>query len=166
MAPLPNRSSVNAGMSAKARKAALAFGLCALLAVVAATAQVSGVGNTGIDNSGNYQQERAWCMANTSGEEQATCLRNSAAAQAEKRRGTLDNNGANFDANAMQRCHVLTGEDRAACQARVVGLGSATGSVQGGGVLKQVETVVLPPGQSSVTIGPKTANPVLLVPAR
>lgn len=151
------------------RKAAIAFGLSALFAVVAATAQVSAVGttgNTGIDNSGNYQQERAWCMANTSGEEQATCLRNSAAAQAEKRRGTLDNNGANFDANAMQRCHVLTGEDRAACQARVVGLGSATGSVQGGGVLKQVETVVLPPGQRSVTIEPKTANPVLLVPAR
>ena len=65
----------------------------------------------------------------------------------------------------MQRCNVLTGEDRAACQARVAGLGSASGSVQGGGVIKQVETVVLPPGRSSVTIEPKTANPVLLVPA-
>ena len=148
------------------RKAAIAFGLCTLFAVVAATAQVSATGDTGIDSSGNYLQERAWCMANTTGEEQATCLKNSAAAQAEKRRGTLDNNGANFDANAMQRCTVLTGEDRAACQARVAGLGSASGSVQGGGVIKQVETVVLPPGKSSVTIEPKTANPVLLVPSK
>lgn len=166
MTPFANSSGANAGTSASLRKAAVAFGLCALFAVVAATAQVSAVGSTGIDNSGNYQQERAWCMANTSGEEQATCLKNSGAAQAEKRRGTLDNNGANFDANAMQRCHVLTGEDRAACQARVVGLGSASGSVQGGGVLKQVETVVIPPGGGPVTIEPKTANPVILVPAK
>ena len=155
--------------SASLRKSASAFGFCAVFAVVAATAQVSVIstpGNTGIDDSGNYQQERAWCVANTSGEDQATCLKNSAAAQAEKRRGTLDTNGGNFDANAMQRCHVLTGEDRAACQARVAGLGSASGSVQGGGVLKQVETVVLPPGNAPITIVPKTANPVILVPAK
>jgi hypothetical protein len=93
-------------------------------------------------------------------------LQSSAAAQAEKRRGTLDNNGANFDANAMQRCNVLTGEDRAACQARVAGLGSTSGSVQGGGVIRQVETVVLPPGKAPITIEPKTANPVILVPTK
>ncbi len=168
MKSLPNSSRANTGTSPRPRKAAVAFGLCALFAVVAATAQVSAIGtpgNTGIDSSGNYQQERAWCMANTTGEEQATCLKSSGAAQAEKRRGTLDNNGANFDANAMQRCNVLLGEERAACQARVAGLGSASGSVQGGGLIKQVETVVLPPGKSSVTIEPKTANPVLLVPS-
>ena len=166
MTSFPSNTRLSVGIGASPRKAAIAFGLCALFAVVAATAQVSAVGNTGIDNSGNYQQERAWCMANTSGEEQATCLKNSGAAQAEKRRGTLDNNGGNFDANAMQRCNVLTGEDRAACQARVAGLGSASGSVQGGGILKQVETVVLPPGNAPITIVPKTANPVILVPAK
>ena len=66
------------------RTAAMAFGLCALFAVVAATAQVSATGDTGIDSSGNYLQERAWCMANTAGEAQATCLKNSGAAQAEE----------------------------------------------------------------------------------
>ena len=172
MTSFASNTRFTAGIGASPRKAAIAFGLCALFAVVAATAQVTAVGTTGttgttgIDNSGNYQQERAWCMANTSGEEQATCLKNSGAAQAEKRRGTLDNNGGNFDANAMQRCNVLTGEDRAACQARVAGLGSASGSVQGGGVMKQVETVVLPPGNAPITIVPKTANPVILVPAK
>lgn len=144
-------------------RAILAIGVMSVIAVTAVTAQVV-VGGTGIDASGNYQQERAWCVANTAGEEQVTCLKNSAAAQAEKRQGTLDNNGGNFSANAMQRCHVFTGEERAACSARVVGLGSASGSVLGGGVIKQVETVVLPEGSSSVTIQPKTANPVLLVP--
>lgn len=151
------------------RKAAIAFGMCALFAVVAATAQVSGIGttgNTGIDSSGNYRQERAWCIANTAGEAQANCLKGSSAAQTEKRQGTLDNNGGNFNANAMERCKVFTAEERAACEARVAGLGSSSGSVQSGGVIKQVETVVLPPGKSSVTIEPKTANPVLLVPAK
>lgn len=146
--------------------ASIGFGLCALFAVVAATAQVPSVGNSGIDNSGNYQQERAWCIANTTGEAQATCLKSASAAQTEKRRGTLDTNAADYAANAMRRCDVLTGEDRAACQARVAGYGSASGSVIGGGVIKQVETVVLPPGQSSVTIVPQTGNPVLLIPAK
>ena len=165
-----NSTSSNHGTNL--RTAFTGFGLCALFAVVAATAQVSidgkagSVGPTGIDNSGNYQQELAWCKANTSGEELAGCLKSSGASQAERRRGTPDNNGTDFKANALQRCAVLTGEDRAACEARVAGLGDASGSVRGGGVLKQVETVVLPPGKSSVTIEPKTANPVILVPVK
>jgi hypothetical protein len=58
------------------------------------------------------------------------------------------------------------GEDKAACQARLMGYGSTSGSVAGGGVLREVETVVLPRGASSVTIEPKTADPVVLVPSR
>lgn len=145
-------------------RAALFISVMSLIAVTAATAQIAIVGDTGIDASGDYQQELAWCQANTEGDARVTCLKNSAAAQAEKRRGTLDNNGGNFNANAMQRCHVFTGEERAACVARVAGLGSATGSVQGGGVIREVETVVLPEGRNPVVIQPQTANPVLLVP--
>lgn len=163
-------SSSNHGTSL--RRASIGFGLCALFAVVAATAQVSSdgkvgsVGPTGIDNSGNYQQELAWCKANTQGEALVSCLRSSAASQAERRRGTPDNNGTDYKANARLRCAVLTGEDRAACEARVAGLGDATGSVRGGGVLRQVETVVIPRGSAPVTIEPKTANPVILVPVK
>ena len=61
---------------------------------------------------------------------------------------------------------MLSGEDQAACQARVMGYGSTTGSVAAGGVLREVETVVLPAGATSVTIEPKTADPVVLVPTR
>jgi hypothetical protein len=67
----------------------------------------------------------------------------------------------------MARCNAFTnGEDKAACQARTMGMGSAEGSVAGGGLIKEVETVVLPSGQSSVTIAPKTSDPVVLVPAK
>jgi hypothetical protein len=37
--------------------------------------------------------------------------------------------------------------------------------VAGGGLLREVETVVMPQGSGSVTIEPKTSDPVVLVPA-
>jgi len=61
---------------------------------------------------------------------------------------------------------VLTGEEKAACQARVMGYGSTTGSVAGGGLLREVETVVMPAGSGSVTIQPQTSDPVVLVPSK
>jgi len=36
--------------------------------------------------------------------------------------------------------------------------------VAGGGVIREVETVVLPKDQANVIVQPKTAAPVLLVP--
>lgn len=129
----------------------LALGLCcgALLATSVAHGQAAALADTGIDKSGSYQQERAWCMANTAGEARADCLKNSAAALAERRRGKLDNKGADFEANAKLRCDVFTGEDRAACRARIAGHGQISGSVLGGGVLRQIETVV--PADSPTT---------------
>jgi hypothetical protein len=151
--------------SVHSRKSLLSFGVAALLAVTAATAQVA-TGTTGIDASGSYQQEVNACMTGKTQQDQATCLREARNAQADKKRGVLDNAGAQFDANAKARCDVLAGEEKAACEARLMGYGSTTGSVAAGGVLREVETVVLPAGQSSVTIEPKTADPVVLVPAR
>ena len=134
------------------RKATSHFVLSALFSLAATSAQVGLAADAGIDSSGNYEQERAWCMAHTQGDDRVACLKDSGAARAQKRSGTLDNNGANFDANAMQRCEALAGDDRAACKARVMGYGSSSGSVQGGGIIKQVETVVLPEGQGPVII--------------
>ena len=152
--------------SAHSRKSLLSFGVAALLAVTAATAQVA-TGTTGIDASGSYQSEVNACMTGKTQQDQATCLREARNAQADKKRGILDTNAnGQLDTNASARCDALAGEDKAACQARVLGYGSTTGSVAAGGVLREVETVVMPAGQSSITIEPKTADPVLLVPAR
>jgi hypothetical protein len=146
------------------RKSLVSFGVAALLAVTAATAQVA-TGTTGIDASGNYRQEVQACMSGRTQEDQATCLREARNAQAEKKRGALDNAGGQFQANAAARCNVLTGEDKAACQARMMGFGSTSGSVAGGGLLREVETVVMPAGSSSVTIQPQTSDPVVLMPS-
>jgi hypothetical protein len=105
------------------------------------------------------------CMSGRTQEDQATCLREARNAQAEKKRGALDNAGGQFQANAAARCNVLTGEDKAACQARMMGFGDTSGSVAGGGLLREVETVVMPAGSSSVTIQPQTSDPVVLMPS-
>lgn len=133
---------------------AFAVSLTVLLAG-GATAQVNVKGDTGIDASGNARQERAWCMVNTEGTARADCLKGSAAAGVEKSRGTLETNGRDYAANALARCNVFMGEELVACRARVAGLGNASGSVQGGAVVKEVTTVTSPAAPGVVVIEPK-----------
>lgn len=74
--------------------------------------------------------------------------REAAAARAEAQRGRLDNGqGANqYERNAFARCEVFkTDIDRQACVGRVKS-GSATGSVQDGGILRE-GTIQVPVGQ-------------------
>jgi hypothetical protein len=128
-------------------KISLATGLAIGLAF-SAHAQIGVVGDTGIDASGNYQQERLWCQRNTSDAALINCLQNSVAAQAERRRGTLTSGNMMFEANALIRCEPFKGDDRAACRDRVLGKGTVSGSVMGGGLLKSVERTVPSDGGS------------------
>ena len=149
----------------RSRKSLVSFGVAALLAVTAATAQVA-AGPTAIDATGHYEKEVQACMSGQTQQDRETCLREARNAQAEKKRGALDGAGAQFDANKVARCEPLAGEEKAACHARMMGYGNTSGSVAGGGLLREVETVVLPPGETSVTIEPKTDDPVVaLVPS-
>lgn len=151
-------------------KSMLSFGAAALLAVGAATAQVASAdpsfpGAAMIDSSGSFQAEVNACNTGKTQQDRATCLREARNAAAEKNRGRLETYGMHEE-HATARCDMhMTAEDRAACQARVLGMGSVEGSVAGGGLLREVETVVLPEGQASVTVNPQTdAGPVVLVP--
>src|SRR5450756_1058424 len=96
--------------NARSRKSLMSFGVAALLAVTAATAQVA-TGTTGIDATGSYQHEVQSCLTGKTQQDQDTCLREARNAQADQKRGLLDNAQAQFDANAVARCDVLTGED-------------------------------------------------------
>ncbi|AEG94385.1 hypothetical protein [Ramlibacter tataouinensis] len=148
----------------RTRRSLVSFGVTALLAMTAATAQVAtGTASADIDASGSYRQEVQACMSGRTQQDRDACLQEARNAQAAKQRGKLETYG-NHEANALARCEPLIGEDKAACQARVMGYGSTSGSVAGGGILREVETVVLPPGQTSITIEPKTSEPVVLVP--
>jgi preprotein translocase subunit SecF len=150
---------------ARSKKSLMSFGVAALLAVGAATAQIAIAGSTGIDATGSYQSEVQACMSGATQQSRDDCMKEARNAQAEKQRGRLETYGNN-DSHAMARCDVhQVAEDRAACQARVMGMGEQAGSVASGGVIRRVETVVLPEGQHSVTIQPQTSDPVVLVPS-
>ena len=144
-------------------KSMLSFGAAALFAVGAATAQVASFpGTSNIDASGSYQSEVQACMTGRTQQDRTTCLTEARNAAAEKNRGRLEN----YQDAATARCDVHTiAEDRAACRARVLGMGEVEGSVAGGGLLREVETVVMPEGQASVTVNPQTpAGPIVLIP--
>lgn len=118
-----------------------AFGLLAVLAMGAANAQKAGDAAS-IDSSGNYQQEVKACRSGQTAEDQATCLREARAARAEKKRGRLDTTG-DLQANALARCDVFkNADDKEACRGRVAGNATVTGSVAGGGLLRELEVTV------------------------
>ncbi|APW40990.1 hypothetical protein RD110_26475 [Rhodoferax koreense] len=144
------------------RQGIMYWGLAATLACAAAYAQPT-AGTTGIDASGSTTAERAACMNGRTQQDEATCLREANNAAADKKKGELTTQGP-VAVNALTRCEPLAGEDRAACEARILGYGSTSGSVAGGGVIREVETVVLPKDKANVIVEPKTAAPVILVP--
>jgi hypothetical protein len=157
-------SNLHSGKTAFLRKGVALIGLSALLAVSAASAQVAS-GTTGIDTSGNTQREKAACHYGMTQQDFVTCMREANNAAADKRSGKLDNAGGQFEVNALKRCEVLKGDDQIACEARIMGYGSTSGSVAGGGVVRQVETVVQPSSNGSITIEHKAPAETMPAPA-
>lgn len=145
-------------------KSLAGFALTALFAI-GATAQVA-VGTTGIDATGNAASEMAACNSGRTQQDRTTCMTEVKNANAAKRAGRIDNAGGQFAANALMRCNALKGEDKLACEARVVGYGNPQGSVAGGGVITEVETVVVPKDSTTVRIQPQTpSGTILVIPA-
>jgi len=122
------------------RHLALAVGVgCALQGAWAA----DGSGLSDGDAQARYQRERAACMAGqTTNEDRATCLKEAGAALAEARKGNLENGNGQLRKNAKERCNVLAGDERADCIARMNGEGTVSGSVGGGGLLREKVTIV------------------------
>lgn len=78
-------------------------------------------------------------------QDQNACLRERGAAAEMARRGAFPApDAATLQQNALARCDRQPASDREACEARVVGGASTTvtGSVLGGGVIRQAETPV------------------------
>ena len=98
-------------------------------------------------NDAAYAKERAECEAGRTGQDKATCLKEAGAALDERRRHRLDNSGS-LPANATDRCNAVPAKDKADCLARVQGSrqGSqkttTSGSVSGGGVIKETTTTM------------------------
>lgn len=131
-----------------------------------ASAQIAS-GTTGIDATGNAQSELAACNSGRTQQDRETCMTEVKNANAAKRAGKVDNSGGQYKANAMARCDVFKGEEQIACQSRIIGYGDSKGSVAGGGVIRQVETVVVPADADKVRIQPQTeSGSIVVIPVK
>ena len=95
-----------------------------------------------------YQQERAACFTGQFIVDRETCLREAGAALLEARHGGLTGGSEReFEQNRLIRCQALPPSDREDCARRMSGEGSATGSVEQGGILREL-TRTLPPASN------------------
>lgn len=95
-----------------------------------------------------YEQERSRCQSGQSGQDLKTCLREAGAALQAARQGQLDDHDARYTRNALERCKPLPPDDAKDCRDRVLGQGTVSGSVKGGGLYREKTTTevrVLPP---------------------
>jgi uncharacterized protein YfaQ (DUF2300 family) len=93
-----------------------------------------------------FRQDMAVCNSGASYQDAATCRIEAKNALAEARRGgfrSSPNDGSDqYLRNAMQRCNALKGDDRVDCESRVRGEGKSSGSVGGGGIVRETVTVI------------------------
>jgi hypothetical protein len=89
-----------------------------------------------------YTRDRAACMDGRTNQDRATCLREAGAAFAEAKRSGLSNDSAQFERNRLSRCNSHPPADREECIRRMSSEASTSGSVEGGGVLRELRTTV------------------------
>ncbi|HTH10213.1 hypothetical protein [Acidovorax sp.] len=97
------------------------------------------------DARARYEQEREKCRTHNTQDSLATCMREATNAYDAARKGQLSDPGPIAIANATQRCDAFqNAQDRAECVRRIES-DPASGSVSGGGVLREsVTTTVIP----------------------
>jgi hypothetical protein len=89
-----------------------------------------------------YQQDRAACISGQSQQDRATCLREAGAALQEAKRGRIGDGQSSYEQNQLIRCDRLAAGDREDCLRRMRGEGTVSGSVEGGGIYRELRTTV------------------------
>ena len=119
--------------------------MCAAGALLSATVALAADRGKLSDAQSAYQKDRAACISGQTHQDRATCLREAGAALQEARRGGLDDGQAEFERNRLLRCERQPPEDREACVRRMKGEGFTSGSVEGGGIYRELVVPVVPP---------------------
>lgn len=92
-----------------------------------------------------HQRERAACISGQSHQDRATCLQEASAALQEARRGNLNDDQGAYEQNRLMRCERHAGEDREDCLRRMRGEGTVSGSVESGGMYRELRRTVPAP---------------------
>lgn len=96
-----------------------------------------------------YEIERAACLDGRSHQDRETCLKEAVNARDAARKEQTKGSPDEWQRNALARCERVRAEDRKACELLAKGQGERSGSVEGGGVIKEIVTPI-----------PAPANPV------
>ena len=117
-----------------------------LVSLLLACTSLATHADTWSEAQARYKDEMAQCNRLSASEDLKTCRLEARNALAEAKQHTLDTApAAAFQSNQMQRCNAHTGEDRAACEARMRGEGRTEGSVTEGGILREIVRPVTSP---------------------
>jgi len=106
----------------------------------------------------DYERDVATCQDGRPDDQKAACLREAAAAQAERAKGVLGQDDKALVENARRRCDPLPPDQKADCLSRVGGLGSVEGSVREGAIIRETVTI-----QREIR-GPAPVVPVVIEP--
>jgi hypothetical protein len=97
------------------------------------------------DARARYEQERQACQTRNTQDSLATCLRDATNSYDAARKGQLSDPGPIAIANATQRCQAFqNAQERSECVRRIENE-PASGSVPGGGVLRESTTTTVSP---------------------
>jgi hypothetical protein len=116
--------------------------------LITAGAALAGPSSSAADAQARYRQDMAFCNSGQSSQSLETCRTEARNAFAEARRGGLTDTPDQYTRNAVQRCAQFQGEERIACDARVLNPSRIEGSVEAGGILREgtiTITVPVPP---------------------
>ena len=94
------------------------------------------------DAQARYQQDRAACISGQSHQDRATCLREAGAALQEAKRARNDGGQSAYEQNRLIRCDRVSAGDREDCLRRMRGEGTVSGSVESGGIYRELRTTV------------------------
>jgi hypothetical protein len=114
--------------------------LCASGALLGATVAVAADRRGLSEAQSAYQRDRAACMSGQTSQDRATCLREAGAALQEAKRGNLNDGQAQYERNRLLRCEKQPPQDRQDCVRRMSSEARTSGSVEGGGILRELTT--------------------------
>jgi len=153
---------------ARSRKSLVSYGLSALLAIGAFSAQVATAmtpDSSVIDDTGSYPSEVQHCMSGQTQQSRADCMKERATPVPTS--SAASRHPRDLQANALARCDVHQASDeKAACQARVLGMGPHGRQPRGRRRAAHRRDGGAAVGQHSVTVQPQTSEPIVLVPSQ
>jgi len=117
--------------------------------LIAAGAALAGPSGSTADAQARYRQEMAFCDSGRSSQPLNTCRTEARNAYAEARRGGLSDTPDQYTRNAVQRCTEFKGDERSACDARVLNPSRIEGSVEAGGILRESTITITVPTPTS-----------------